>query len=64
MLGPLYPRFVARKVSNPTPKFEFAIVNEIITQKIRITPPICSDLKKSLKGFKFIARSNATKVQK
>ena len=59
----LNPIFVLSKFSNAAPKFEFAMASETITQTIRITPPICSDLKKSLKGFMFIARTNLTKLQ-
>jgi hypothetical protein len=59
----LNPIFVLSKFSNAAPKFEFAMISETITQTIRITPPICSDLKKSLKGFMFIVRTKVSKLQ-
>ena len=60
----LNPISVVRRFSNGAPNEELAITSETMTHEINIKPPIDSDCKNSLKGFKLMRSAMLVKIEK
>lgn len=56
------PSSVARIASEPGPKPVFAMIKDVITQKMRMIPPIDVDLKNCLKDRRLISCAIAVKL--